>query len=39
METVANDAQVGRGVREWAVDPAAADRLWDTSAALLETPA
>ena len=35
-ETVANDAQVQRGVREWALDPAAATRLWDASLAMLE---
>ena len=36
-ETVANDAQVQRGVREWALDPAAAAQLWETSLALLAT--
>ena len=33
-ETVANDAKVQRGVREWALDPAAARRLWEVSLAL-----
>jgi NAD(P)-dependent dehydrogenase (short-subunit alcohol dehydrogenase family) len=30
-ETVANDARVRQGVREWALDPDAARRLWDVS--------
>ena len=34
-ETVADDAQVSSGVREWALDPVAASRLWDTSVSLL----
>jgi NAD(P)-dependent dehydrogenase (short-subunit alcohol dehydrogenase family) len=34
-ETVANDADVSRGVREWALDPDAAKRLWDVSIALV----
>ena len=34
-ETVANDATVQRGVREWALDPAAASRLWDVSLELI----
>jgi NAD(P)-dependent dehydrogenase (short-subunit alcohol dehydrogenase family) len=38
-ETVANDAQVSSGVREWALNPEAAARLWDTSLALLAAPA
>jgi NAD(P)-dependent dehydrogenase (short-subunit alcohol dehydrogenase family) len=29
--TVADDAQVGSGVRAWALDPATARRLWDVS--------
>ena len=36
-ETVADDAQVSSGVREWALDPASASRLWDVSSVLLET--
>ena len=36
-ETVADDAQVSSGVREWALDPASASRLWDASSVLLET--
>ncbi len=37
---IANDAEpgaltVGAGVREWALDPAAAARLWDVSLAML----
>jgi NAD(P)-dependent dehydrogenase (short-subunit alcohol dehydrogenase family) len=36
--TVANDAEVGRGVREWALDPDAASRLWEVSLELLATP-
>jgi NAD(P)-dependent dehydrogenase (short-subunit alcohol dehydrogenase family) len=35
-ETVANDAQAQRGVREWALNADAATRLWDTSLAMLE---
>ncbi len=41
VPTVANDAEVpaiGGGVREWAVDPEAATRLWTTSVGLLEQP-
>ena len=34
-ETVANDAEVSSGVREWALDPEAAERLWDVSTALV----
>lgn len=34
-ETVANDAQVSSGVRQWALDPQAASRLWDVSLGLL----
>ncbi len=34
-ETVANDAQVSRGVRQWALDPEAAERLWDVSTELV----
>ena len=34
-ETVANDAEVSRGVREWALDPEAATRLWDVSTELV----
>jgi NAD(P)-dependent dehydrogenase (short-subunit alcohol dehydrogenase family) len=30
-ETVANDAEVSAGVREWALDPESARRLWDVS--------
>ena len=33
--TVANDAEVGSGVREWALDPEAAERLWQVSAELV----
>ena len=33
-QTVADDAQVGAGVRAWALDPAAAARLWEVSADL-----
>ena len=33
--TVANDAQVSAGVREWALDPEAAARLWDVSSDLV----
>ncbi|MEU5646687.1 SDR family NAD(P)-dependent oxidoreductase [Streptomyces milbemycinicus] len=38
--TVANNAPADdhRGVREWALDTAAATRLWDTSLAMLDTP-
>jgi len=36
--TVANDAQVQAGVREWALDPAQAQRLWDVTLGLLNTP-
>lgn len=36
--TVANDAQVQAGVREWALDPAQAQRLWDVTLGLLDTP-
>ena len=35
-ETVADDAEVGRGVRRWAKDPDAAHLLWETSLELLE---
>jgi NAD(P)-dependent dehydrogenase (short-subunit alcohol dehydrogenase family) len=38
-ETVANDAAVRRGVREWALDADSAARLWETSLALLEAEA
>ncbi len=34
-ETVANDAEVSSGVREWALDAEAAERLWDVSAELV----
>lgn len=34
-ETVADDAQVSRGVRRWAKDPDTAHLLWETSAELL----
>lgn len=34
-ETVENDAEVSSGVREWALDPEAAKRLWDVSTALV----
>ena len=34
-ETVA-DARMSSGVREWALDPSAANRLWDTSVSLLD---
>ena len=37
VETVANDAQVGRGVRRWAKDPDVAHLLWETSLELLAT--
>ncbi|MDT9593380.1 SDR family NAD(P)-dependent oxidoreductase [Nocardioides zeae] len=33
---VADDAEVGAGVREWALDPATAQRLWDVSTALVD---
>jgi hypothetical protein len=33
--TVANDAHVSAGVRQWALDPEAAARLWDVSAELV----
>ena len=33
--TVANDAKVSAGVREWALDPEAAARLWDVSTDLV----
>lgn len=36
--TVADDAEVRAGVREWALDPAAAARLWQVSDELLATP-
>lgn len=36
--TVADDAEVGSGVRAWALDPGAATRLWDVSLDLLATP-
>ena len=36
VETVADDADVGRGVRRWAVDPDSAARLWDASLTMLE---
>lgn len=36
--TVANDAEASNGVREWALDPGAATRLWDLSLDLLATP-
>jgi len=36
--TVTNDAQVQAGVREWALDPAQAQRLWDVTLGLLATP-
>lgn len=35
VETVADDADVGRGVRRWAKDPDAAHLLWETSLELL----
>jgi NAD(P)-dependent dehydrogenase (short-subunit alcohol dehydrogenase family) len=35
--TVDDDAQVGAGVRRWALDPEAARRLWAVSLALLAT--
>ena len=35
-ETVADDAEVSRGVRRWAKDPDAAHLLWQTSVELLE---
>jgi NAD(P)-dependent dehydrogenase (short-subunit alcohol dehydrogenase family) len=35
---VANDFEGGTGVRAYAVDPAAAERLWDVSLRMLETP-
>lgn len=35
-ETVADDAEVGRGVRRWAKDPDAAHLLWETSCELLD---
>lgn len=41
VPVVANDAEVppiGGGVRQWAVDPEAATRLWTTSVALLGQP-
>ena len=38
-ETVEDDAKVSKGVRRWALDQAAATRLWDTSLELLGTPA
>lgn len=34
-ETVADDAQVSSGVREWALDPVAARRLWQLSEELV----
>jgi NAD(P)-dependent dehydrogenase (short-subunit alcohol dehydrogenase family) len=34
-ETVANDAEVSSGVREWALDAEAAERLWGVSAELV----
>ncbi len=34
-ETVADDAEARAGVREWALDPEAAARLWDVSIELL----
>jgi len=34
-DTVANDAEVSSGVREWALDAEAAERLWDVSAELV----
>jgi NAD(P)-dependent dehydrogenase (short-subunit alcohol dehydrogenase family) len=36
--TVANDAEASSGVRAWALDPVAAERLWDVSLDLLQTP-
>ena len=35
--TVANDAKVQRGVREWALDPDAAKRLWEVSLAMVSS--
>ena len=35
-ETVADDAEVGAGVRQWALDPGHAERLWDVSLRLVE---
>lgn len=37
-EVVDDDAEARTGVRRWALDPAAAERLWDTSLALLGEP-
>lgn len=37
-EVVADDAEVSRGVRRWAVDPEAAARLWEVSLGMLEMP-
>lgn len=37
--TVADDAQVGAGVRRWALDPEAAERLWEVSTTTLGAPA
>ncbi|MEO5709538.1 MAG: SDR family NAD(P)-dependent oxidoreductase [Nocardioidaceae bacterium] len=36
-ETVADDAEVGAGVRQWALDPGHAERLWDVSLRLTES--
>ncbi len=36
--TMADDAVVDHGVREWALDPEAAQRLWKVSLELLDTP-
>ncbi len=36
--TVADDAEVGSGVRAWALDPEAAERLWGVSLDMLATP-
>jgi hypothetical protein len=35
---VANDFEGSAGVRAYAVDPEAAERLWDVSLRMLETP-
>ncbi|MDF9717814.1 SDR family NAD(P)-dependent oxidoreductase [Nocardioides sp. ChNu-99] len=35
-ETVDDDAQVGAGVRRWALDPTTATRLWDLSTAAVD---
>ena len=36
--TVKNDVKANSGVREWALDPATASKLWDASVELLKTP-